>query len=351
MLDAQWCQARDALIGQVPEGANVLLPAGDWPDLPFRTTFYRSTDSVIAIDGHHAVLIHKGMLASFRQADIRMCLNDMAAVCANSVFVLFVERPRKRALLLPFHLRTLRIYTDPARYRRRNTRPRAFVHIPKAAGTSVWTAVSKAAHANIYFTSNTALAAFDGDLNAFELVGGHIHAETLIAKGWQGPAFFVLRDPALRVLSFIAHARRAEENLGLFDASFHMVRAMGAGVPDAAMRDLLFHEANMQVRMLGERAGDDLHDGAVRTRIVDRALDRLSAPGWSFGVVEQPAQLAHQVAAQFGLRKARLRHSNASASVAASDLDRAVRDFLNHEVERCGDIALYRRAIAMLSGS
>ncbi len=347
MLDAWWWDAHQALLRHLPEGAKVLLPDGDWPNLPFQTTFYRGTDCNIAIDGYDAVLINKGMLASFRQADIRTCLKDLATVSANKVFVLFVQRPRQRVLMLPFHLYPLKIYVDPARYRRRGMRRCAFIHIPKTAGTSIWAKISKAVHSNVYFSSNTTLAAFEGDLDAFEAVGGHIQAETLATKGWRDPVFFVLRDPVERVLSFIAHAQRIGENLSRFDTSFHEARQIAAGSFDEKVRDLLFHEGNMQVRTLGERPGETLQDAAILSSMRARAFERLECTNWSFGLVEHPQYLARQVAAHFGTSGGDLRHFNRTRPIERPDCSEQVRRFLLSDEARGEDMALYQRALAL----
>jgi hypothetical protein len=346
LLDKWWRQAFSALTRNVPEGARVLLPVGDWPQMPYATTFYRSRDCNIDIIGHDAIFIHKGMLASFRQGDIGLCLKDMTAVCANAVFVLFVQKPRARRLFLPAHLDHLKIYADPARFRRRRASRGAFMHIPKTGGTSIWKRVSKAVRSNMYFSSDHTLAAFEGDINAFEVVGGHFSAETLVRKGWQGPVFFVLRNPIERVLSAIAHAHRLNENLAQFDDSYHAMRRIGEGPLDSALRNLLFYEGNMQVRMLGELPGDDLYDPASRALQSARAFERLASPGWSFGVLEDPDRLARQVSAQFGLRDAGLPHVNRTVQSSHPSFARQVCDFLYGEGATCMDLELHKAAIA-----
>jgi len=287
------------------------------------------------------------MLTSFRQADIRTCLKDMAAVSANSVFVLFVQYPRTRSLLLPFHLRPLNIYVDPARYHRRRLRRCAFIHIPKTAGTSIWAQISKSVHSNVYFSSNVTLAAFEGDLEAFEAVGGHIQAETLAAKGWRSPAFFVLRDPVERVLSFIAHAQRPDANLGLLEMSYHVARQIGSGSFDATTRDLLFHEGNIQVRALGERPGETLLDAATLDLMRTRALDRLECANWPFGLLGDPSHLGRQVRSHFGTSGADLRHLNQTKPINRPDCVEQVRRFLLSDEARCTDVELYQRAVAL----
>lgn len=346
MLDKSWGQAQDALLHHLPEGTRVLLPQGDWSALPFSTSFYRNTDCNVDLGDHEAILVHKAMLTSFRQADIRLCLNEMAAVFANDVFVLFMPRPRRRGWFLPVHLRKLKAYADPAAYHRRSAHRGAFIHIPKTAGTSIWTRISGAVRSSLYFSSAATLEAFEGDINAFEVVGGHIQAETLTEKGWDGPAFFVLRDPVERVLSFIAHAKRMSENLGMLDESYHTARAIGEGPLNAAQRDLLFHEANMHIRILGERPGDDLHDPATLDQISARAFACLQRPGWSFGLVEQQAMLGRQIAAQFGLGRAGacLPHLNKTNRAPEKAYIQQVRDFLLSHHTFCRDIAFYRSA-------
>lgn len=351
MLDRYWSQAHQALVRHLPEGASVLLPAGDWPELPFTTTFYFGTDCNLTIDGHDGVLIHKGMLASFRQADIRICLKDLSAVSANNVFVLFVQRPRMivraTALLPTFHKSPLKVYANPARYYRRTLHRCAFIHIPKAGGTSIWTEVANSVPSNIYFTSNETLAAFEGDLEAFEAVGGHINAETLVAKGWKGPAFFVLRDPVQRVLSFINHAQRADANLGMFVNSFHAARRIGNAPLDESLRNLLIREGNLQVGVLGARPGESVHDCVVQQLIWARACARLGSPDWPFALLEDGSHMARQVATHFGTRKLNLRHYNRSPGGQANNYSDQIRRFLQSDEAQCHDVRLYQKAVAL----
>lgn len=346
MLDKFWLQAHAAMRRHVREGASILLPEGDWPALAYSATFYRNTDCRVGVDGHDAVLVHKGMLTSFRQADIRLCLKEMAAVFANEVFILFMPRPHRRGWFLPVHLRKLKVYAHPEAYHRRHAHRGAFIHIPKTAGTSVWTRISASVRSSLYFSSAATLGAFEGDINAFEVVGGHIHAETLIAKGWDGPGFFVMRDPVDRVLSFIAHAKRMNENLAMLDESYHVARRIGDGPLDAAQQDLLFHEANMHIRALGERPGDSLHVPLRLEQITARAFDRLDRPGWSFGMVEQPGVLSRQITAQFGLghHAGALPHLNRTRSCAGRAYVEQVREFLQGHQVYCRDIEFYKYA-------
>jgi len=351
LLDRYWNHAHRELVRHLHKGAKVLLPAGDWPKLPFDTTFYFSTDCNLAIDSYDGVLIHKGMLASFRQADIRVCLKDLCAVSANNVFVLFVQRPRAlvrtRGIWPSFHQSPLKVYANPAMYHRRNLRRCAFMHIPKAGGTSIWSEVANAVPANIYFTSNETLAAFEGDLDAFEAVGGHINAETLVAKGWTSPVFFVLRDPMQRVLSFINHAQRADANLGMLVNSFHTARRITNGPFDESLRDLLIHEGNLQVRMLGARPGEAVHDCAVQDAIWARACARLGSRDWPFALLEDVPHMARQVAAHFGTRGLTLRHDNRSPPGQYREYDEQIRRFLLSDEARCHDVLLYQRAVAL----
>lgn len=346
MLDAWWRNALSALACNVAEGARVLLPVGDWPALDYTVQFYQSTDVRIAIDGFDAILIHKGMLTSFRQADVGLCLREMAVVYANAVFVLLVQHPRRLRLVLPTHVRPLRIYADPARYRRRQVGCGVFMHIPKTGGTSIWSCLSNSVRSTVYFTSNTTLAAFDGDLDAFELVGGHINAETLIARQWRGPTFFVLRDPVRRVLSAIAHARRPDQNLATFDEGRHAMRQIDTADFDADLRKIILYEGNLQTRMLAERPGDDLHDPALRDAMCRRACERLENPQWHYGCLDDPVLLANRISERFGVRAAKLPHLNRTAQHGEPAYAGQVEDLVLDE-DACMDIRLYRKALAL----
>lgn len=346
LLDVWWRKALSALACHVAEDARVLLPIGDWPRLDCAAQFYRITDTLVAVDGFDAILIHKGMLTSFRQADIGLCLREMVAVYANPVFVLFVQQPRRRHLFLPAHVRILKIYADPARYHSRHARRGAFMHIPKTGGTSIWSCLSRSVRSTVYFASDATLAAFDGDLDAFELVGGHIHAETLVARNWQSPTFFVLRDPVRRVLSAIAHARRTDGNLATFDESFHVMRQIDGTAPDENLRKIIFYEGNLQIRMLAERPGDDLHDPATREAMYRRACARLEQSGWQYGCLEDPVVLARRISDRFGVRTAKLPHLNRTAQRGLPDYARQIEELVLDE-DNCMDIKLYRKALAL----
>jgi hypothetical protein len=350
VLDAYWRQAFTALTDNVASGGRALLPAGDWPELDVDAQFYRSTDVNIAICGFDAILIHKGMMPSFRQADIALCLREMAVVQANPVFAVFVHKPRNRRLFLPWHLLHLKVYADPARYRRREDRRGVFIHIPKTGGTSIWKRLSKSVRSTIYFTSNSTLAAFEGDLDAFQIVGGHIHAETLIEKDYRGPAFFVLRDPVDRVLSAMAHAMRPDENISAFDDGLNAMRDMDMSAFDTALDRIIVGEGNVQTRMLGERPGDNLHDPQVRQAMFARACERLHDPMWQFGFLDDPAKLAKQVSVLFGVSAAKLPHLNRTGRNGPQARAQQIHDAILLG-DACMDLKLYEYARAIADGS
>jgi len=346
LLDRSWSQALAALHRATVDGANVLLPDGDWPELRYTTTRYCNTDTNISISGQDAILLHKGMLTSFRQADIRECLGNLTVAYANDVFVLFCRWPRGRSLFFRSHLNALKTYADPARFHRKGGRRCAFVHIPKTGGTSIWSRISSGIRANVYFSSNQALAAFDGDINQFDAVGGHFHIEVLLAKGWQGSVFFVLRDPVARILSSIAHARRLDENLGQFDANQLAMRNLDDHTPHQTLRSILLHEGNMQVRALAERPDDMLAGTTALGLLGRRAIERLDSPRCSFGLLAEPRRLGQQVSAAFGLRNDRLPHLNQTAQTTSPSYVATVRRFLASEPSLCMDLVLYEQAIA-----
>jgi hypothetical protein len=357
-LDHFWREAQQALAVHLQRGTSVLVPEGDWDRLPFAVTTYRNVDVALDVAGFGAVLVHKGMLGSFRQAQIRACLGDLPVIFANAVFVLFalpeaLTRARFPARYRSRLIRPLEVYVDPAHHRRWRARRSAFLHVPKAAGTSAWSRISQSVRSKVYFGSNQALEAFDGDINAFEVVGGHFQAETLLAKGWDGPVFFILRDPLERVLSFLAHARRADENVGLFADSYRVARDLVDGPLDAQVCDLLFHEANMQVRALAERPGESLSQPGALEAMTERAIARLHRPGWSFGLADQPDRLGMQLARQFGLWNApmpRLNSLSRGDRAGMAHVAATVRGFFQQESGRCGDLALLHAAGGAMAG-
>lgn len=355
VLDRFWIEAHAALLGHGRAGDRVLLPEGDWPAMDYRCTAYRSSACALDPWAHDLVLIHKGMIGSFRQSDVRGMLASLEPVFANAVFVLFAARARGRTLPWrhwSWHLNALWVYADPARYRRRGARSRAFVHIAKAGGTSAWGAIAREIRSRVYFSSDASLAAFDGDLDAFEAVGGHFHVATLGDHGWDHGGFFIVRDPVARMLSFLAHASDPAGNVADADPAWRIVREAEPGRPDAPLHALLLHEANAQVRVLGARTGNSLACPQSHAQLTARALAMLAAPGWRFGLLEHRAATGAALAEAFGLTHARLPLRNRTDAGGRARIARwgaLVDAFVADNRAQCHDCELVARARAALA--
>ena len=331
----------------VKEGQKVIMPKGDWPEFTYQATLYNQDSYIGGIEHYDYFVLHKGMVASFSQNCIKYFLNNIPVIFANEVFVVFSSKAIGGNSDYEDHVSSLYSYVYPERFYRFDKKRCCFIHIPKTGGTSVWSYVSNNIRSSIYFSSDQSLANFEGDINQFEAVGGHILAETLLEKGWNGPVFYVLRNPVDRIRSFISHAMREGENITALSGSFTQARDLQEGVLSEEQKNLLFMEGNQQVRALGADRDHDLARPYHLSKALMKALAHFDQEGWDFAIQEDSCNISKIASIKFGIPDKSPIFLNSSSNTSLENANR-VMDFVSQFVEDydnlCMDIPLYKLA-------
>jgi len=267
MKDPLWQEVYRALLDFLRRDDAVLLPFGDWPDLPCKTSYY---GDLISIDDATVFVLHKGRFGAIDKATLRRIADSWQCIFGNGVFLCFskdfrarrdIRRGRSpidhRVLQGRFPPNALRRFLQSKALRRRTSHI-WYIHLPKAAGTSMWQSVSQAFPARIYYGSATAFSINPPDIDEYDLIGGHLRLSLitrhLAAEDW---VIGLMREPTERLRSAFLHSRRPNADPLTFTATMR------------AMRDMPFAEfirtgdgqleARQQLIMLG------YDDGAVRS--------------------------------------------------------------------------------------
>ena len=250
MRDSKWQAVFDAVAPLLTDTDIVLAPLGDWPAFRCSVRFYQD----IVEPGNAAVLLlHKGRLPGLRRDRLRAITQAWQCVFVNEVYVCFaatrrVHRDRRIGLGLYHYTRVL-LYLTPRRFRKRRATT-FFVHLPKSAGTSVWTAIRRDFPASIYYPSIEAFTHNPPDADDYDLIGGHIPlallSDYLVANSH---VIGLMREPTERFRSAFLHSRRAGEDPLTFTLAMQAMRSMPLSTfldtPDARM------EMRQQLLMLG----------------------------------------------------------------------------------------------------
>jgi len=183
MKEPLWQEVHDALLELVRPGDVVLLPLGDWPSLPCKSSYY---GDLISIDDATVFVLHKGRFGAIDKTTLRGIADTWQCIFGNGVFLCFSKNCRVRrdirrgrsaidhdVLTARFPPDALRRFLQSKRLRRRASRI-WYIHLPKAAGTSMWRSLSRAFPARIYYSSTTAFSANPPDIDEYDLIGGHL---------------------------------------------------------------------------------------------------------------------------------------------------------------------------------
>src|SRR5262249_20172896 len=144
MKDRLWQAVYYAIQPLLNDRDVVLVPRGDWPELPGTTILY---DDLIDLQGCTVLVLHKGLLTGLRKAELGRVATQWQWIFANEFFLVF-SRARRAAKNLrcnasSAHWRPLVRYLASARLRRRHSKI-VYVHVPKTGGTSMWASLTKA---------------------------------------------------------------------------------------------------------------------------------------------------------------------------------------------------------------
>lgn len=344
-LDPYWTDARNLLAAEMFRGRSILLPVAEW-ELQDNILVTYDSQASVDISAVDLVVVHKALVGAVSISDLRQLLSSWTIVFANEVFVVFSRQAVKVDRISKDHIKPLKIHVDPRQFwRENNPRPCAFLHIPKTAGTSIWSQISAIAPSSIYFAADEALLNFDGDLNDYELVGGHFLYRTLRSKGWKGPVFTTLRNPIDRLLSFMRHAIRDRGISGVLDQSHREIVDFVDSGMKADSHFLLQSRMNEQAQILGSAGEEDLDDPCVQLRAAARALERLESGEIEFALVEDEADMIAGLARCFAFETTKLPRANTTQtnfdeSALRQSLTRSILD----DSLTCNDIGLYQAA-------
>ena len=197
-----------------------------------------------------AFVLHKGMTELFSAAFLAS-LADTPIVFANEVFLVFSEHLAlgEDVAATMHHAQSFFEHLAQRRNAPRPDRRLAFCHLPKTAGTSLVAALDQVFDERIYFHDWMGFDDFRGRHDDYDFIAGHVFVHQMLQDvDDDRPIFVLLRDPAERFLSAVAHARRPSED---FDALSDSMKAMRRMPVDAFLAlDFAEHELHMQIDLL-----------------------------------------------------------------------------------------------------
>jgi hypothetical protein len=277
MRDPVWRQAWAAVIPHIRKGDKLLLPLGEWPQAPGQARFYGAT---VELRDANLFILHKGMLGGIRKPALRQVLTSWHFIFANDVFVCF-RKPWLSDFRRPQghnrhpHVCKLHEYIHSEKLKR--IAPTLFYpHLPKAAGTSVYTLLSQRALSSIYYPSFETFLFNPPDPGEYDLVCGHVPLPLMAARATPNDHIVTLmREPTARFRSAFLHSRRAQEDPATFSP---VMRAMRT----TRLADFLAtHDGQMELRqqllMLGFDFGRN-YTQALDGELLAAATRRLRDP-------------------------------------------------------------------------
>ena len=299
MRDPSWQAAWAAIEPVLRPGDRLLLPRGDWPAFPRRTRFY---EHEIRVGRANVLVLHKGRLAGLPKPALRRVMRRWRFVFANDVMVCF----RKRQLLpLPKqphidHADVCTLYQHVHSDRlKRIPGTVFFCHLPKAAGTTVWVALSRRVGSSIYYDSFETFRSNPPHPGEYDLVGGHVPLPLLLAQAGPGDRVVgLVREPTARFRSAFLHSRRPSEDPDTFTPIMQAMRR------DPLGSFLGSHDGQMEMRQqlltLGFDYGSDYAVGRDE-ELAAIARTLLSDQRCLFRPVEEIDGFVAQVEGMLGL--------------------------------------------------
>ena len=344
MRDPYWSAAWAAVAPYLTPDDCLLVPPGEWPATRCRSRTY--TDRIELQDAS-VLFLHKGKIGCIRKALLRHIIVAWRCVFANEVFVCLLKGRGKapgEAVPGQEHLGRIRQYFR-ARNRKRIRETLFFVHLPKAAGTSVWNFLSERVPSHIYYDTLESFLYNPPQRGEYDLVGGHVPLP--IMAPFIGPddhIVAVLREPTARFRSAYLHSRRQSEDPATFSP---VMRAMR----EAPFAQFLASfdgqtELRQQLIMLGLGLSED-YSGGVEDEIYRRAVAWARDPRSLFRTVEQLDDLMSRLCALLRTPPCdgRLQMTNVSGPAAADD---GLAEFEAHRAEIEAGNAVERLLYAMV---
>ncbi|MGH7047753.1 MAG: hypothetical protein ACREE2_15340 [Stellaceae bacterium] len=289
MCDPLWEETCQALQLYARNDDIVVLPRGDWPELPGQPIFY---DDLIEIGDGSMLVLHKGRFGAIDKARLRTISETWQCFFGNEVFLCFSRSVRApgdlRGSRRRVHYGVLRRFLDARRLRRRASHL-WYIHLPKAAGTWMWSSLARTCPSRIYYPSFAAFLAHPPDPEEYDVIGGHLPL-SVIAEFLAGDDRVVglVREPTERMLSAFLHCRRPGEDPATFTA---VMRAMREEPFDRFLQTANGRlEACQQLIMLGadHAAGPGFSEDG--RHCLDRAEKLLSSPRFCFAPCTRSAE-------------------------------------------------------------
>ncbi|HTV45164.1 MAG TPA: hypothetical protein VMF05_07590 [Stellaceae bacterium] len=289
MRDPLWEEAGQALLRYAGNDDVVVLPRGDWPELPGQPIFY---DDLIESGDATLLVLHKGRFGAIDKERLRTISETWQCFFGNDVFLCFsrtmrapddLRRGRRR-----IHYGVLRRFLDAKRLRRRASHL-WYIHLPKAAGTWMWNSLAASCPSRIYYPSFAAFLAHPPDPDEYDVIGGHLPLSVIADfLGGSDRVVGLVREPTERMLSAFLHCRRPGEDPATFTA---VMRAMREQPFDRFLQTGNGRlEACQQLIMLGgdhAAAPGASDDGR---HCLDRATDLLSSARFCFAPCTRSAE-------------------------------------------------------------
>ena len=300
MRDPFWSAAWAAVEPRLRPDDWLLLPPGGWPATNCRTSIYRDR---IELGNATVLFLHKGKLAGVKKSVLRQIMLAWQCVFANDVFVCFAKHHGSPAAVATEHLGTLRLHLRSRAVKRiRNTV--FFVHLPKAAGTSVWSFLSERVASCIYYDTLESFLYNPPGRGEYDLVGGHVPLPLMAPYvGDDDHVACVIREPTARFRSAFLHSRRPGEDPATFSPVMRAMREQPLG-SFLASRDGQM-ELRQQFLMLGHDLSGDYSE-RMDEAIYRRAAAWLRDPRSLFRTVERVDELVVAMAGLLGITDRRL---------------------------------------------
>lgn len=310
-LDRLWQEIKDLILENSFSCQEILLPYAEWRVLDRNLSFYANSDQV-DIKGYSCVVVHKAMLGSFSLLQLDEMLSDWITIFGNAVFVVFARKKTTEYTVDPKHLDAVKVFVDPRHFWRENYKQACFLHIPKTAGTSVWTALSVSISSKAYFSSDESLLNYAGDINDFEVVGGHFNYDTLRETGWNGPVFTTIRDPISRLYSFARHAWRDRAYIQTLDQNFKVMLEVLEGKKIGDPFEIVSMIMNGQTLAIGASINDDLLAPITHAHAFANALNIIEVDDFVFSLSEDGADMLKEINKCFGVDLVDLPNKNST---------------------------------------
>ena len=274
MRDPYWQAAWAAIEPLLRRHDRLLLPRGDWPVAGRQSRFY---DNEIQVGRASVLVLHKARLGGIAKAALLRVMGRWRCVFANEVLVCFRKAApfplRKQPHIGDRHACTLYEYVHSGRLKRIDGTV-YFSHIPKAAGTAVWTALSERVRSSMYYDSFESFRSNPPKPGEYDLVGGHVPLPLLLANmSGADRVVGLVREPTARFRSAFLHSRRAGEDPDTFTPVMQAMRrdplAAFLRTPDGQM------ELRQQLLMLGFDYASDYgtHRDAELVAVAKSLLD------------------------------------------------------------------------------